>query len=81
MLDLACNMVSPSCLWNPQDDSDEEAVCTKRAAPRKRHRNLDNSYAESLIEFSCEEGEETASSEVKASFRSFDSFLLRVINR
>ncbi|KAG7319574.1 hypothetical protein KOW79_016717 [Hemibagrus wyckioides] len=48
-----------------RDDSDEEAVCTKRTAPRKRHRNLDstNSYAESLIEFSCEEGEETASSE------------------
>ncbi|XP_060761728.1 bromodomain and WD repeat-containing protein 3 isoform X2 [Neoarius graeffei] len=48
-----------------RDDSDDEPVCTKRAQPRKRHRNLEstNSYAESLIEFSCEEGEETASSE------------------
>ncbi|XP_034170541.2 bromodomain and WD repeat-containing protein 3 isoform X3 [Pangasianodon hypophthalmus] len=48
-----------------RDDSDDEAVCTKRTQPRKRHRNLEstNSYAESLIEFSCEEGEETASSE------------------
>ncbi|XP_060731875.1 bromodomain and WD repeat-containing protein 3 isoform X2 [Tachysurus vachellii] len=48
-----------------RDDSDDEAVCTKRAQPRKRHRNVGstNSYAESLIEFSCEEGEETASSE------------------
>ncbi|KAK3513530.1 hypothetical protein QTP70_016463 [Hemibagrus guttatus] len=45
-----------------RDDSDDEALCTKRATPRKRHRNL-NSCAESLIEFSCEEGEETASSE------------------
>ncbi|XP_046732894.1 bromodomain and WD repeat-containing protein 3 isoform X3 [Silurus meridionalis] len=45
-----------------RDDSDDEAVCTKRAQPRKRHRNLE-SNVESLIEFSCEEGEETASSE------------------
>ncbi|KAF5906074.1 bromodomain and WD repeat-containing protein 3-like isoform X1 [Clarias magur] len=44
-----------------RDDSDDEAPCTKRAQPRKRHRNLEN--ANNLIEFSCEEGEETASSE------------------
>ncbi|XP_017351454.2 bromodomain and WD repeat-containing protein 3 isoform X2 [Ictalurus punctatus] len=48
-----------------RDDSDDEAVCIKRAQPRKRRRILEgtNSYVESLIEFSCEEGEETASSE------------------
>ncbi|KAM9440126.1 bromodomain and WD repeat-containing protein 1-like [Clarias gariepinus] len=44
-----------------RDDSDDETPCTKRAKPRKRHRNLEN--ANSLIEFSCEEGEDTASSE------------------
>lgn len=58
-----------------QDDSDDEAMCTKRAQPRKRHRNLQsttaNSNAETLIEFSCEEGEETASSEVKHVFISW----------
>ncbi|XP_053342979.1 bromodomain and WD repeat-containing protein 1-like [Clarias gariepinus] len=44
-----------------RDDSDDETPCTKRAKPRKRHRNLEN--ANSLIEFFCEEGEDTASSE------------------
>ncbi|XP_076838375.1 bromodomain and WD repeat-containing protein 3 isoform X2 [Brachyhypopomus gauderio] len=48
-----------------RDDSDDEGVCTKRAGPRKRHRNLESrdSLVEELIEMSCEEGEETASSE------------------
>lgn len=61
-----CSFIPRYSLCNTQDDSDDEAVCTKRAQPRKRHRNLEstNSYVESLIEFSCEEGEETASSEV-----------------
>lgn len=59
-----------------QDDSDDETVCTKRTQQRKRHRNLDsaNSCVESLIEFSCEEGEETVSSEVKCGFVSCWSF-------
>ncbi|XP_064158821.1 bromodomain and WD repeat-containing protein 3 isoform X1 [Anguilla rostrata] len=42
-----------------RDDSDEDVPCTKRPPSRKqRLRNL-----QSFIEFSCEEGEETATSE------------------
>ncbi|XP_031429776.1 bromodomain and WD repeat-containing protein 1 [Clupea harengus] len=44
-----------------RDDSDDEVPCPKRSVSRKRQRR--NSLAEELIEFSCEEGEETASSE------------------
>ncbi|KAK7172228.1 hypothetical protein R3I93_004517 [Phoxinus phoxinus] len=48
-----------------RDDSDEEGPCLKRAQSRKRQKNQQRkeSLAEEYIEFSCEEGEETASSE------------------
>ncbi|XP_052432071.1 bromodomain and WD repeat-containing protein 3 [Carassius gibelio] len=48
-----------------RDDSDDEELGLKRAPSRKRQKNQERkgSLAEELIEFSCEEGEETASSE------------------
>ncbi|XP_051521574.1 bromodomain and WD repeat-containing protein 3-like isoform X7 [Myxocyprinus asiaticus] len=48
-----------------RDDSDEEGPYVKRSQSRKRHKNSarKESLAEEYIEFSCEEGEETASSE------------------
>ncbi|XP_051965778.1 bromodomain and WD repeat-containing protein 3-like [Xyrauchen texanus] len=48
-----------------KDDSDEEGPCVKRTLSRKRQKNLERkeSLAEEYMEFSCEEGEETASSE------------------
>ncbi|KAL1260016.1 hypothetical protein QQF64_007843 [Cirrhinus molitorella] len=48
-----------------RDDSDDEEQCVKRGQSRKRQKNQERkeSLANELIEFSCEEGEETASSE------------------
>ncbi|XP_056329070.1 bromodomain and WD repeat-containing protein 3 isoform X2 [Danio aesculapii] len=48
-----------------RDDSDEEGPCLKRTQSRKRQKNQERkeNLAEEYIEFSCEEGEETASSE------------------
>ncbi|XP_051534909.1 bromodomain and WD repeat-containing protein 3 [Myxocyprinus asiaticus] len=48
-----------------RDDSDEEGPCVKRTQSRKRQKNSEHkeSLAEEYMEFSCEEGEETASSE------------------
>ncbi|XP_062843373.1 bromodomain and WD repeat-containing protein 1 isoform X1 [Trichomycterus rosablanca] len=47
-----------------RDDSDDEGTCTKRVLPRKQHRTLESkNNVEGFIEVSCEEGEETASSE------------------
>ncbi|XP_073673576.1 bromodomain and WD repeat-containing protein 3 [Garra rufa] len=48
-----------------RDDSDDEEQCLKRAQSRKRQKNKESkeSLADEYIEFSCEEGEETASSE------------------
>lgn len=48
-----------------QDDSDDEGMCTKRIQPRKQHRTLERREGvECFFDLSCEEGEETASSEV-----------------
>uniref|UniRef100_A0A8C1Q6Q2 Bromodomain and WD repeat domain containing 1 n=1 Tax=Cyprinus carpio TaxID=7962 RepID=A0A8C1Q6Q2_CYPCA len=48
-----------------RDDSDDEELGLKRAPSRKRQKNQERkeSLADEFIEFSCEEGEETASSE------------------
>uniref|UniRef100_A0A8C1RW95 Bromodomain and WD repeat domain containing 1 n=1 Tax=Cyprinus carpio TaxID=7962 RepID=A0A8C1RW95_CYPCA len=48
-----------------RDDSDDEELCLKRTQSRKRQKNQEHrdGLAEEYIEFSCEEGEETASSE------------------
>ncbi|XP_051963110.1 bromodomain and WD repeat-containing protein 3-like isoform X4 [Xyrauchen texanus] len=48
-----------------RDDSDEEGPYVKRSQSRKRHKNAarKESLAEEYIEFSCEEREETSSSE------------------
>ncbi|KAG9278203.1 bromodomain and WD repeat-containing protein 3 [Astyanax mexicanus] len=47
-----------------KDDSDDDGVCTKQAQSRKRQKHLvSKDGVRDYIEFSCEEGEETASSE------------------
>ncbi|XP_028817660.1 bromodomain and WD repeat-containing protein 3 isoform X2 [Denticeps clupeoides] len=48
-----------------RDDSDDEVATTKRDVSHRRQRNVKRreSIAEQFIELSCEEGEETASSE------------------
>ncbi|KAL7842664.1 hypothetical protein SRHO_G00243530 [Serrasalmus rhombeus] len=47
-----------------RDDSDDEGLCTKRTQSRKRRRRLESrDSVDEFIERSCEEGEETASSE------------------
>jgi hypothetical protein len=51
----------------PQDDSEDEVPCIKRAQSRKKQKVFQQSrdgIVEEFIEFSCEEGEETATSEV-----------------
>ncbi|XP_010884066.2 bromodomain and WD repeat-containing protein 3 isoform X2 [Esox lucius] len=49
-----------------RDDSDDELPCVKRAQYRKKQKTFQqgrDGVVEEFIEFSCEEGEETASSE------------------
>ncbi|XP_030632617.1 bromodomain and WD repeat-containing protein 3 [Chanos chanos] len=46
-----------------RDDSDDDGPCIKRTQSRKRQRIFQSRDTEDLIEFSCEEGEETATSE------------------
>ena len=82
-------MVGLHCFWSTissslaQDDSEEELPSVKRAQARKkqRHQAIFGSDSpdrvEAFLDLSCEEGEETASSEVAPSFSNIFSEKLR----